>query len=555
MRKKILVVDDEQDIAQIMAYRLSLMGDYDVEISFDGFDAAKKVKTQKFDLIFLDIMMPGIDGLKVCRLLKKDPATSCIPVIIFSALSDSKIIMEAINAGAKDYIVKPFDIHVIQKKVNSILNEKPVLPASRDVVATGKNISDENEVYRNFRKKVNAKLINTEPFYLIPDSLINTQGDLRKISENLKTIVETDIGFSVNLLMIANSVFYFPNHAITNISRAVSTIGTQTVISKIKSMILDNQIVDQNVRYALKDGFMASYLARGYAAKFIAEKESFSSPEDAYCFAVLKDIGRYLILNAVPVEYINALKDTQSTGKKISEFEKRLTGKTVMELALDLMQKWSMPKIYREFFSIYTSVNDKCSVYCAKLYEVVEIADYLIKIAGFAYFDNHSIASIPLFMELKYHGVFKYASSVLEYVKKQLTSLNSDLPMIVNNRIFNSGISSLRFCVVGNEPHYLTWKLLLESNGASTVTLNWDEIDGINTLKIDYFIADVTDIGRHLLNSLSEKSYGRRGIILGKNVNVLKKLIKTFPNAIFKKTPSSKKELFSAIDELLRKQF
>ncbi|GEM_PF-2546730 len=550
-KKRILVVDDEEDIAQIMAYRLCLIGDYDVDVSYDGFDAAKKVKTNKYDLIFLDIMMPGIDGLKVCRLLKKDPSTASIPVIIFSALSDSKIIVEAINAGAKDYIVKPFDIHTVQKKVDLILNEERSEQTPEADSPVDPSIPDNNKLRRKLKKNIFSKLNKVEPFNLIPDILISTQGNPKTLSDNLKSIIYADIGFSLNILMIANSVFYCPVNTVTNVSRAISAIGTTTIISKIKEMVMNKQIVGDNVRAILKDGFMVSYMARAFAAQFIAEKESFVSPEDAFCFAVLRDIGKYLLLNLDPDEFTKIIEETRSSGKKISELEKRYIGKTSMELAYELMQKWGFPKTYREFFAQYCPGKETNSLYTNKLFEIVELADFLIKISGFAYFDNTAIPSIPFFMEPRYQGFLKYSSSAVKYVKKHLTSVNCDFELCLKNNSY-SDLSSLRFCIIAGRPHYIIWKLVIESLGANTIVLNWDEADSLNTLNFDYFIADIADIGKNIFDFLSNRKYVQQGIIFGKNVNALKKLIKTFPNANFKKNPFSREEFFYEIDKLIQ---
>lgn len=115
--KKILVVDDQLVILNAIKYCLLSTGKYAVDCAANGYEAASKMLESKYSCIFLDIMMPGIDGIEVCRNLRSHPETSSTPVIITTGLSDEATVKEAIKAGASDYIVKPFNSKIILKKV------------------------------------------------------------------------------------------------------------------------------------------------------------------------------------------------------------------------------------------------------------------------------------------------------------------------------------------------------------------------------------------------------------------------------------------------------
>jgi CheY-like chemotaxis protein len=103
--KTILVVDDAEANVDIL---LAILKYYDVIPSTSGEDALALVKEEKVDLILLDILMPGMDGLEVCRRLKADPATMDIPVIFITVKNDEKSIEEAYESGGVDYVTKPF---------------------------------------------------------------------------------------------------------------------------------------------------------------------------------------------------------------------------------------------------------------------------------------------------------------------------------------------------------------------------------------------------------------------------------------------------------------
>ena len=119
---KILVVDDEIYIVHILDFSLGMEG-YEVITALDGEQAVERAQSEKPDLIVLDIMMPKLDGYETCKILKGDPATRDIPVILLSAKGrniDQKIGFEV---GADDYITKPFSPRKLVERINGILGQ------------------------------------------------------------------------------------------------------------------------------------------------------------------------------------------------------------------------------------------------------------------------------------------------------------------------------------------------------------------------------------------------------------------------------------------------
>ena len=120
MAKKILVADDEEDVKIIMQLYLESKG-YEIVTSYDGLDTLDKVKTEKPDLILLDVMMPVIDGFEVCKKLKDSPDTASIPIVMVSAASHAESKQRGLDAGAVEYIVKPFEPDHLVEVVRKIL--------------------------------------------------------------------------------------------------------------------------------------------------------------------------------------------------------------------------------------------------------------------------------------------------------------------------------------------------------------------------------------------------------------------------------------------------
>ena len=119
-KSKILIVDDDPDIVEILRYNLSLEG-YDVKTAFNGKECLKKVKNFIPHIILLDVMMPVMDGIEACNLLKNIPSLVNTRIIFLSARSEDFTQISAFDAGADDYISKPVKPKILMKKIASIV--------------------------------------------------------------------------------------------------------------------------------------------------------------------------------------------------------------------------------------------------------------------------------------------------------------------------------------------------------------------------------------------------------------------------------------------------
>jgi DNA-binding response OmpR family regulator len=120
-KKRILLVDDEQDISEVVKMRLEA-NDYEVIVAYDGQEALDKAHQEKPDLMILDLMLPKIDGYKVCRMLKLDDKYKNIPIILFSARAQESDKEMGKDVGADAYLTKPFDPQALLGKIKELLN-------------------------------------------------------------------------------------------------------------------------------------------------------------------------------------------------------------------------------------------------------------------------------------------------------------------------------------------------------------------------------------------------------------------------------------------------
>ena len=119
-QKKILVVDDEVDLVETIRFPLESEG-FTVLVSYNGEDALNQARTENPDLILLDIMLPKLDGYKVCRLLKFDERYRNIPILMLTAKTQEKDKTIGMETGADEYITKPFDMDELLEKVRAYL--------------------------------------------------------------------------------------------------------------------------------------------------------------------------------------------------------------------------------------------------------------------------------------------------------------------------------------------------------------------------------------------------------------------------------------------------
>ena len=147
-RKKILVVDDESDVADLVAYHLKTKG-FDTETVNDPTQSIGAARSMMPDLVILDVMMPEINGIQICRLLRADPALKHVPVIFLTAKVEENDRVQGLESGADDYICKPFSTKELVLRVQNILrrtSEKTESKAVKLIVGSIELDVDRHEV-------------------------------------------------------------------------------------------------------------------------------------------------------------------------------------------------------------------------------------------------------------------------------------------------------------------------------------------------------------------------------------------------------------------------
>lgn len=151
--ERILVVDDETHIVELIKYNLESNG-YKVCTAYDGREALKVVENKDVDLIVLDLMLPNIEGIEVCKALKRKDETSRIPIIMLTAKGEEFDKILGLELGADDYMTKPFSVRELMVRVKVILRRSASNAEDSDIVKIGNLIIDtvKHEVLKNGAK-------------------------------------------------------------------------------------------------------------------------------------------------------------------------------------------------------------------------------------------------------------------------------------------------------------------------------------------------------------------------------------------------------------------
>ena len=211
---QVLVVDDEEDLLELVRYNLSRDG-YKVTCVATGEEAFRSARKQTPDLIVLDLMLPGVDGLEVCRRLKSEPKTRDIPIIMLTAKSEESDMVAGLERGADDYITKPFRLAELLLKVKRTLARCAMFEAE-EAVSTGTLIwgpfeldSEKLEIKTPAGQSVLTRLEADmlKEFFLNPDRVLSRQHLLAKVwgvSEGVETRTVDNFVVRLRRLIEAN---------------------------------------------------------------------------------------------------------------------------------------------------------------------------------------------------------------------------------------------------------------------------------------------------------------------------------------------------------------
>ena len=192
-KSKIVVIEDEVDILEVINYNLSKEG-FDVCSALDGEEGLALIKKEVPDLVLLDLMLPGLDGIEICRKLKTDYSTRSIPIIMVTAKGEESDIVLGLGMGADDYMVKPFRPRELMARIRSVLRRGDFIEEGEGLVSIDELVIDIN---RHEVKLEEKKIVLTAMEFKLLHFLASHPGQVFT-RENLLNHVSTDDTFIID---------------------------------------------------------------------------------------------------------------------------------------------------------------------------------------------------------------------------------------------------------------------------------------------------------------------------------------------------------------------
>lgn len=152
MKKRILMIEDEEEIAAIVKLQAEMLG-YKLHVEVDGINGYRAVEREKPDLVILDVMLPGENGLDVCRKLKNNTETKNIPILLLSAKKDELDIVLGFELGADDYVLKPFSSKILFSRIKALLRRGKETERNMKTIRFGEFILDVEQYLLRLKDK------------------------------------------------------------------------------------------------------------------------------------------------------------------------------------------------------------------------------------------------------------------------------------------------------------------------------------------------------------------------------------------------------------------
>ena len=199
--KHILIIEDERDIADLLQFNLE-QNQYSVSVARNGENGIEIAKNEKPDLILLDLMLPGIHGLDVCRILKTKKGLEKISIIMLTALGQEENIVKGLEAGADDYISKPFSFKILLARIKSVLrrgkhqkpeSEKLIIINNLKIIPRKREVSIEE-------KKLELTYTEFQILYLLashPGWVFTRYQIIEKIRGNKSSVTDRSVDFQI----------------------------------------------------------------------------------------------------------------------------------------------------------------------------------------------------------------------------------------------------------------------------------------------------------------------------------------------------------------------
>jgi two-component system phosphate regulon response regulator PhoB len=188
-RTKVLVIEDDRSLAEVLVYNLKRAG-YEVIVSRDGQDGLLQAELKSPDIVILDLMLPVVDGLDVCRKLRASPATKDLLIVMLTAKAEESDELVGFSLGADDYVTKPFSVKVLLERIKALRRRRTVEPGADEVTSRLGVTVDR----RRHQATVHGRLLPlTRSEFRLLDTLIRQSGRVFERRELIDAALDGDM--------------------------------------------------------------------------------------------------------------------------------------------------------------------------------------------------------------------------------------------------------------------------------------------------------------------------------------------------------------------------
>lgn len=187
-KSKVLIVEDDEALAEVLQYNFELDG-FEVSRASDGLAALRKANANVYDVVILDLMLPELDGVEVCRQLRANTNTRDVLIIMLTAKAEEIDELVGFTVGADDYVTKPFSMKVLMRRVRSLQRRQKISPDDRDIIESQGVMVDRTS---HRVRAGDASLSLTKSEFALLDTLIRNQGRVYSRSELIDSALGGD---------------------------------------------------------------------------------------------------------------------------------------------------------------------------------------------------------------------------------------------------------------------------------------------------------------------------------------------------------------------------
>ena len=376
----ILTVDDQQVIRRIIVNTLRGKEAH-VDEATDGMIALSKIRLAyenevPYDLVFLDMEMPGVTGVEVLETLRADPILSETPVIILSSKVEQREIKKCVELGVYDYIVKPLSKDRLFQAVAKVLFSRGVRQHSAggfeepdgsppgSSQATGSNVNQGTTSLASpssYRKNIFKQLESIENLPSLPpvvDKVKQLANDPETTADQMALIIETDPSMVVNIFKLANSAAYGGQERIEELSMAIMRLGFSEITNIVSVLGVLSLLGEAKVDgFDYKDYCKHSIcvgVAMGVVNKHCEKKLSNHYTEDLLqLMGLLHDIGKLIIMQFYEDKFLQAVQLSREKSMPLYVAEEVILGVDHAAVGEWVGKKWDLPDMQRETMSLH----------------------------------------------------------------------------------------------------------------------------------------------------------------------------------------------------------